>query len=220
MKTAFLLIFLIASFVSPATAAGPSPEEMAKMMADWQKMMQPSDHHKKLEYFVGKWKAKFKVYWAGPDAPAMETEGTAEAKWVLNKRYLQSSYKGTMLMPDPKTGKLTKIPYEGLGMTGYDNVRNLYTGTWADSMGTQMVSFKGTLPPGSKTFRMYGEMDEPMMKMYGRLVKYTWEIKGKDAYVFTIYDLAAGDDYKVIEIAYTRVGKQSSKKTKDDKASN
>ncbi len=190
----------------------PSPEEMAKMMEEWQKLMTPGEHHKKLDFFVGKWKTKTKVFWNGPKGPPIESEGTAQSQWILGKRHLQSHTKGFMVVPDMKTGKINKIPYEGMGLMGYDSVRNVYTGSWVDNMGTQMMTFKGTMPPNSKKLTMYGEMDEPMMKMYGRLVKYTWAITGKDTFTFSITDLAAGDSYKVFQIDYTRVKNASSNK--------
>ena len=39
----------------------------------------------------------------------------------------------------------------------------------------------------------------------GRTVKYVTRIINDDKYVFEIIDLHASDDYKVIEITYTRV---------------
>lgn len=217
-----LILALVCTLTTGATAADPpaqpSPEEMAKMMQEWQELMKPGKNHRELDFFVGKWDAKFKMYMAGPKGPTMDSEGTSETKWILGKRYLQSSYKGYMLMPDMKTGQMQKLSYEGLGMMGYDNVRNVFTGSWQDSMGTQMITFKGTMVPGSKTIRMYGEMDEPGLKMFGRLVKYTWKIVDKNSYVFTIFDLAAGEDYKVIEITYTRdLKKKTSKKSATEK---
>ena len=51
---------------------------------------------------------------------------------------------------------------------------------------------------------MYGEMDEPMMKVFGRYVKYVHTIVNNDKHVFSIYDLHAGDNYKVVEVVYDR----------------
>ena len=90
-------------------------------------------------------------------------------------------------------------------MTGYDNARNMYTSSWASNMGTNVFTMAGSVDPSGKLFRFYGEMDVPMLGVVGRSVKYVTRIINDDKYVFEIIDLHASDDYKVIEITYTRV---------------
>ena len=58
--------------------------------------------------------------------------------------------------------------------------------------------------PKTGVFTFYGEMDEPMLKVTGRTIKYVTRIVDANNYVFTIIDLHAGDDYKVVEITYAR----------------
>ena len=43
-----------------------------------------------------------------------------------------------------------------------------------------------------------------MLDVYGRLVKFEIKIESDDKHVMTIYDLHAADDYKVVEITYSR----------------
>lgn len=181
-----------------------SPQEMQKAMEQWIASMQPGEHHARLEPLAGKWKTTSRIWMAGPDAPPIENTGSTEARWVLGKRYLHQEHEGEMTMPDA-TGQMKKSKFNGIGMMGYDNVRGMYVGTWADDMSTAILTFKGTLDPDGKTFRMYGEMDEPMLGMYGRHVKYVTRIKSNDEHVFEMYDLAAGDNHKVMEITYQRV---------------
>ena len=47
-------------------------------------------------------------------------------------------------------------------------------------------------------------MDEAMLDIYGRMVKFEIRFESEDKHVLTIYDLAAGDDFKAVEITYTR----------------
>ena len=63
---------------------------------------------------------------------------------------------------------------------------------------------KGTCDPSGKVFTFYGEMDEPMIDVRGRMVKYVNRIIDDKKHVFEIYDLHAGPDYKVVEITYER----------------
>ncbi len=181
----------------------PTPEEMQQMMEDWVATMTPGPQHEYLQTFVGTWDTTHRTWWGGPGTPATETHGTAEISSVLDGRYTQQSLTSTFEMPDA-TGGMNAVPYSGLGFTGYDNVRNLYIGTWMDNLGTQILTMKGSASPDGKTITMYGEMDEKMINVYGRTVKYVINIESADRHTFVIYDLHAGDDYKVMEIVYQR----------------
>ena len=198
----FPVIGLVAGAVlaTSATAPGQDPgegmtAEQQAMMAEWAKVAAPGDHHKHLDYFVGKWKTKTKMYMGGPGSAAMESEGASEMKWVLGGRFIMDEHKGTMM------GQ----PYEGIGMTGYDNYRNLYISSWYSNQGTNILTMSGMRHPKTGVFTYYGEMDEPGLKVTGRTVKYVTKIVDSDHFTFDIIDLHAGDDYKVIEIAYERV---------------
>jgi hypothetical protein len=135
------------------------------------------------------------MYMGGPGSTPMVSEGTSEMKWVLDGRFVMDTHHGSMM------GQ----PYKGIGLTGYDNYRNMYEASWCSNMGTNYLTMRGARNPKTGVFTYYGEMDEPALKVVGRTVKYVTRIVDKDHYVFEIIDLHAGDDYKVIEIAYERV---------------
>jgi len=186
----------------------PSPEEMKKMqegMKKWMEAMSPGKHHEALEHFVGTWNTTTKMYWGGPGSPAMETKGTSDIRWVLGKRFLREEHHGEMMMPDDSGSmEMKKVPYEGIGTMGYDKLRNLYVSTWISNMSTGLMTMKGTADPSGKVFRAWGEMDEPMLDVYGRYVKFVTRIISEDKHVFEIIDLHASDDYQVVEITYER----------------
>lgn len=171
-----------------------TPEQQA-MMEEWNKIAAPGEHHKHLDYFVGQWKTKTKMFMGGPGSKAIESEGSSEMKWVLDGRFIMDNHQGTMM------GQ----PYNGIGLTGYDNFRNLYVSSWYSNQGTNVLTMSGMRHPETGIFTYYGEMDEPALKVVGRTVKYVTKIVDADHYVFEIIDLHAGDDYKVIEIEYERV---------------
>ena len=189
----------------PGQAGGEMPDsaEMKKMMEKWMATISPSEHHKHLNAFVGSWNTHSKMWWEGPGKPAVETDGTSEVKWVLGKRYIQEHYHGSMMMPD-ESGGMAPVPYEGIGLTGYDNYKNLYIGTWANNLSTELLIRKGGRDPSGKLFTSYGTMDEAMLDVHDRMIKYVWRIINDDKHMLEIYDLHAGDGYKVIEITYTR----------------
>jgi hypothetical protein len=140
----------------------------------------------------------------GPAAPPTETHGTSEVKSVLGGRFVLQNDKSKFPMPDMQTGEMKMVPWEGMGLFGYDNYQKVYVGCWADDMGTQLLTMRGNMSQDGKTLTMYGEMDEPMLGIKGRLVRYVTEIINDDHHVFSVYDLHAGDNYKVVEVAYTR----------------
>jgi len=175
---------------APAAPAMPTPEQMQKM----KQAMMPGEHHKALEPYAGTWNTETKMWMGGPGSAPMVSTGKSEIKWVLGGRFLLEEHKGTMM------GQ----PYEGIGMYGYDNARNLYTMSWFSNMATNALHAAGSRPPGTNTTTFYGEMDEPMLGVYGRTVKYVSRLVNNDKVVFGVYDLHAGEDYKVIELTYTR----------------
>ena len=95
-------------------------------------------------------------------------------------------------------------PHDGMGYFGYDNYQRMYVGCWVSSSSTQMLTMRGAMSPDGKKLTMYAEMDEPMLGVYGRLIKCVTDYVDDDTQIFSVYDLHAGDNYKVFEIEYKR----------------
>lgn len=188
----------------PSTKQAASAADIADMMQAWLELGTPGESHKRLDHLVGSWDIVVKSWNAGPESPPTESKGTARTRWLYEGRYLLEEVKSEMVMPDPASGKNQTIPFEGQGITGYDNYKNLYVSIWIDSLSTQIQISKGGMDPEGRTLTMYGEMDEPMLGVHGRTVKFVTRIDTKDRHTFAMYDLHAGDDYKVMEITYTR----------------
>lgn len=192
---------------SPATEntaqGAPNAEQMREMMDAWMATIRPGAEHEVLNDLVGEWETNTKMWFSGPGTPPVESKGEAKSRWVLGNRFVLQQFKGEFPLPQPD-GTMKNVPLEGIGMTGFDRNRRLYIGSWNDTMNTTMLTMRGTMVPGSNTLRLYGEMDEPMLGIVGRTVKYETKIVSKNEHIFTIYDLAAGDDYKVAEITYKR----------------
>jgi len=180
----------------------PSPQEMEQMMKAWMDAATPGEPHREMAKAVGAYDTVTRM-WMDPNSPPTESKGTSEIKSVLGGRFIMQTDRSQFAMPDA-TGNMTMMPMEGIGLFGYDNYQKMYIGCWADSLGTQMLTMRGTLSPDGKTMTMYGEMDEPMLGIRGRMVKYVTEHRDDGSHVFTVYDLAAGDNYKVVEVTYTR----------------
>ena len=177
--------------------------EFQKKLGSWLDKGKPGPEHLVLDQLVGSWTVETKTL-INPDEQPTVTKGEATVRWVLGKRFLLELQKSKVPMPNSK-GEFQIVPFEGVGLTGFDRHRNLYVASWADTMGTNMMNFSGTASPKNKNLlRMFGELDEPLLGVVARNVRYEIVIESEDKHTFTIYDLAVADDHKVVEITYTR----------------
>ncbi|RME07295.1 MAG: DUF1579 domain-containing protein, partial [Deltaproteobacteria bacterium] len=106
-----------------------------EMIERWRATTLPGAPHAWLGAFVGEWETVMKTWWGGPTAPPLETKGEAQIVSILGGRFIMERYRGEVALPD-ETGKIQRLPFEGMGTLGYDNFRNVYVGTWQDTMGT------------------------------------------------------------------------------------
>lgn len=183
-------------------AAMAGMPDMAEMMKKYIAAANPGPNHKLLESMVGEWTTKSKM-WMDPSAPPSETSGKSVCKLLLDGRFLHEDFSGEVMYPNAK-GEMEKRPFKGSGMTGYDNAKNLYVGTWVDNMNTGILTMSGSYNPMTKSLHMFGHMDDVGMGVYGKTIRYESKFISDDKHIFTIYDCHAGVDYKVMEITYTR----------------
>jgi len=193
-----------ATATAPAAAKpgdkAPSAEE-AKMMEAIMKAATPGPEHAKLNTLVGKW--NFITKWRmSPDQPWEETPGKAEYKWALNKKSLYHEVKAT---PNPeKDAMMGGVPFEGFGMTGFDNVSKKYYNVWADNMGTGIMTSTGTADASGKTFTYGGEYNCPITGGK-KTAKSILKIVGDDKVVFEMYDKTPdGKEFISLEVTYAR----------------
>ena len=170
----------------------PSAEEKA-MMEAWMKAMTPGAAHKQLDNFVGTWDTKVTSYMA-PGAPPMESTGTSENRWILGGRWIEQRF----------TGSFMGQPFEGIGYTGYDNVKKEYVGTWMDNMGTGVMTSTGSLASDGKTYSFKSVMPDPVsgknMPVEEKMV-----VVDKDHHNMEMWNPGPdGKMYKSMEIAYSR----------------
>ena len=166
----------------------PSAEEQAMMAA-----AAPGEHHRHLDHYVGSWNTKITM-WMAPGQPPMTSTGSAEAKWALGGRYVESVYKGDMM----------GMPFEGHGTEGYDNLAKQYVGTWVDNMSTGVMVSKGTCSNGGKVHSSQSEMLDPMT---GKPVKIRSVVTSVDANSYRMEMFmtpAGGTEFKTMEMVATK----------------
>ena len=181
---------------APATGAPDDKEMMAKMM----ELAKPGENHKLLGEMAGNWNYKIK-FWMAPDAPPNESSGTAVRKAIFGGRYYQLDVKGTMEMPG-EDGKMQKMQFQGMAIEAYDNVKQKFTSSWIDSMGTGIMMSEGTYDPSSKSLTFTSEM-EPVPGMKTK-VREVITVEDKDHHKLEWYENRGGTEVKTMEINYTR----------------
>ena len=197
MRTKTLVLcLLVLGFSLPALAQHEGHQmtpEQQKMMEAWQKAATPGEAHRALDAMVGTWDTTIR-FWEAAGAPPQESTGTSENRWILGNRYVEQRFKGAAM----------GMPFEGIGYTGYDNIRKQYFGTWMDSMSTALMTTTGKTTDGGKTWTFKGTMDDPMSgKAFDVEERIT--VVNKDKHVFEMWH--PGNDgkiYKAMEITYTR----------------
>jgi hypothetical protein len=175
--------------------AQPSPEDQQKMMAEYQKYMNPGKGQEVLAKMAGDWTVAGEV-WMDPKSDPMPLKpGTMHSEMILGGRYLQSLQNSEMM----------GMPYEGHGLAGFDNYRQQYQMTWVDNMGTVISTGTGTLDPTGKILTYMGKMDEPTKNEKDNDVKYVYTFKDDKTISFEMYGPApTGSLYKMMEMTYTK----------------
>jgi Protein of unknown function (DUF1579) len=198
--TTLSAIALAGFFTTVATFAdekgAPDKPDFAKMQEMMKKVEAagaPGEHHKALTPLIGEWKAEVKAYMS-PDGPPMVSNGTSKTEWALDGRFVSEEFKGTVM------GK----PFHGMGLTGFDNLKQKYVSTWVDTMSTAIMNSEGTADEAKKVFTFTSKMDCPMTGEKDMPVKLVLRITSQDNHTFEMHDPRKGEKSKTMEITYTR----------------
>ena len=152
----------------------------------------PGENHAFLASFVGTWHATVKVY-MGTGEPSV-SDGTSVNTMILGGRYLQQAFKSTM------AGE----PFEGVGITGFDNTAKRFTGIWVDNMGTGIMRGTGFLSPDKKVLTTYLAFADPETGSEKSWSE-TMFVADADHHLVEMFDSPEpGKGQKVMEISYSR----------------
>lgn len=154
------------------------------------------EEHKKLEPFVGTFRAEVKL-WMGPGDPHVST-GVMTNTMDLGGRFLKQVYQG-----DESDGPFSN--FEGRGFWGYNTTDKQYEGFWIDSASTFMQSESGDIDATGKVWTMVGEMTNPQgggtMKKRSVIT-----LTDNDHHrMETYFSTPDGGEFKGMEIQYERV---------------
>jgi hypothetical protein len=154
-------------------------------------VLAPGQEQNLLKQDVGVWDATIESTMEPGGKPNV-TKGS-ETNTLLGSRWLISDFKG----------ELMGLPFQGHAVMGYDPAKKKYTGTWVDSMSTNISVLEGTYDPKTKTMTSWMESPGPdgkPMKM-----RSTSEWKDDDTRIFTMHSPAGqGDEFAMMKITYKR----------------
>jgi hypothetical protein len=169
-----------------------SAEEKAAMEA-WAKAATPGKQHKWLTSKAGKWDFAGK-FWQAPGQAPESANGTSERTMILGGRVSSEKVASPGMMGQP---------FEGFGLTGFDNVTGEFWGTWSDSMGTGMMVSRGKCDDnGACTFS--GEYVDPVTGKK-KTTRMAVRDEGPDKEVHEFWDKTPdGKEFKSMELVYTR----------------
>lgn len=193
LAIATVAIVATAQETKQATRPEMSAEHKA-MMEAWQKAATPGDRHKQLaSQFEGTWDAKMTM-WMDPSAPPAVETGKSVNTTVLGGRQLRMDY----------SGQFMGQPFQGVGYSGYDNVKRKYVSSWMDNMSTGLFVAEGDYDPASRTYTYRAQMPDPMRGGAMVPIRQVVRVVDNDHHVFEMHETRDGKEARTMQIEYTR----------------
>lgn len=193
--TALAPVLVISALI--ATGAAWAQTDAGKpavdpMMETLMRVATPGEPHAKLAQSVGVYRMVLRS-WMDPSNPEPAvSEGTVVREALLGGRVIRETARS----------EFDGMPFEGMGLSGYDNDTGKYWATWNDTMSTGIYICWGTAD-AKGVITYYGEYKDPFtggMKKVRSVVTpvengahFEWNETGSD-----------GVERKTMEIDYTR----------------
>ena len=187
----FSLSLLIAAPGMAQEAPAMTPEQQAAMDA-FIKAGTPGPEHARMAGQAGNYRMDI-LSWQDPAGEPSADTGVALRRMVLGGR----------VMLETTEAKMGGQPFQGLGLSGFDNVSGKHWATWNDSMGTGLMVAQGACSAsGECTFT--GRWNDPFTK--GEVVaRMTSRWPTPDTEIFEMYAPGPdGKEMKMMQITYTR----------------
>jgi len=178
----------------PVGTTGSMSAEEKAMMDAMVKAGTPGPNQQMLTSIAGDWTFRARM-WMNPTAQPSESTGTVNYTSLFGGRYVQGQYRGDMM----------GMPFEGLGLMGYDNTSGRFEASWADNMGTSIMYMTGQYDPVAKTITYTGQEDDIVKPGTKVNVREVIRIVSSDSHVMEWYETRDGKEAKTMEVVYNRV---------------
>ena len=180
----------------PAVQPPMDPQQQAAMEA-MQKLGSPSEGHKAFEPFIGTWTYTAQ-WWMAPEAPPESMTGRTVNTLIYGGRFLKQDITGQPMQEG-------QPPFEGVGFSGYDNIRKEYQTVWFDNMATGMMMGTGNFDAATKTLSDHGDFSCPMTGEAHRQFRTAWTVADANHTTYENYmRTPERREFKAMEIRYTR----------------
>jgi hypothetical protein len=191
---ALLAAALLVSTVAHAADAPAMSPDQKTMMDKMMKAATPGPQHAMLAKLAGEWNCTVK-FQTDPSQPVQESQSTAVITSLMDGRYIQ----------EVDAGNVMGMPFNGMGIYGYDNVSGKFVSSWIDNMGTGMMSSLGTADAAGKTIRWEGTMNDPVTGKASK-ERMVMTFADDDHHTFEMYGTPPGakKEMKTMTIDYVR----------------
>ncbi|MBI5362617.1 MAG: DUF1579 domain-containing protein [Planctomycetes bacterium] len=183
-----------ASCSSTSNSAGPMDEQA--MMEKWMKYSSPGEAHQVLAHKVGNWKLRVRMF--NPDGSlGGESDATSAIQSIMEGRFIE----------DHTTDSFQGMPFLGHGMSGFDNIKQRYVGTWVDNMSTGVMNYEGTYDSATKTIHSTGESPDPMTWQYVGTRSTETFVDDDHMVMKSFMKGPDGKEYMMMQLDYTRTSR-------------
>lgn len=155
----------------------------------------PGPMHAYLAKGAGIWAGKTTM-WMAPNTEPIKSECTSTVTTMMDGKYVKCEMAGEM----PGMG-----PFNGFGISGFDNVSQKFQSTWIDNMGTGIMFGTGELSGDQKTMTWKFNYFCPIAKKQVTMRQIEKRI-GDNSMTMEMYgpDPKTGVEYKLMEITLNR----------------
>lgn len=180
-----------------AKEAMPGADEMMPPSAV--EYMEVTEHHKRLESWVGEWNIASKWY-AAEGVPPVENTMTATTKSMMGGRYFVEKVTGKLSFGEGSPA----MDFEGMSVFGYDNHKKMHWSTWMDNMATGMWMETGSCSEDGKVITTEGENYNSMVGQMQKTKSISTVIDADNRKLEMWGPGEDGKMMKVMEMTYTR----------------
>lgn len=181
--------------VATTEQVAAAPMDSATIAKNWEVYMTPTDVHKMMASWDGKWNGTVSMWHSAGATPEISQESTTNSM-LMGGRYQQGVHVGTMM------GQ----PFEGRSLLAYDNAKRTFTSTWIDNMGTGVMVVEGPWDESTKSMTLKGTSVDPSAGTGKEVpVREVYKIIDDKTHLMEMYGNGPdGKEFKMMEIKYSR----------------